>query len=136
MQIQTVAARAAMLYEWGVVADIDEHGRLTAVRQPDMNSSYEVTDDITKVISKDNQDVSDGYVAADVKSDEDPVIMLDSSATHFSVVEKDISFINMEPGETREGMVRLFNNSDKIMNFYINSTLLDNIAEEGAGTVL
>jgi LPXTG-motif cell wall-anchored protein len=31
-------------------------------------------------------------------------------------------------------MVRLFNNSDKIMNFYINSTLLDNIAEEGAGT--
>ena len=33
-----------------------------------------------------------------------------------------------------EGMVRLFNNSDKIMNFYINSTLLDNIAEEGAGT--
>ena len=132
--IQTVAARAAMLYEWGVVADIDEHGRLTAVRQPDMNSSYEVTDDITKVISKDNQDVSDGYVAADVKSDEDTVIMLDSSATHFSVVEKDISFINMEPGETREGMVRLFNNSDKIMNFYINSTLLDNIAEEGAGT--
>ena len=73
-------------------------------------------------------------MAADVKSDEDTVIMLDSSATHFSVVEKDISFINMEPGETREGMVRLFNNSDKIMNFYINSTLLDNIAEEGAGT--
>ena len=180
--IQTVAAKAAMVYEWGVVPEFDESGNI--VKLVDMSESLMMEgnnildiesagNDITKssVMLDDeqksavNQNILDEQKSAwnqnvqddEQKSEENQnviadklyetmhnqnvnmpvtdgtVITLDSSATHFGVVDKDIEFQNMEPGETREGMITLFNNSDKAMDYYISSELMDNIADAGSG---
>lgn len=43
------------------------------------------------------------------------------------------AFDGMEPGETREAVVTLVNNSSKEMNFYFSGQVLDNIAENSNG---
>lgn len=128
--IQTVAARAAMLYEWGVIADIDDNGMIQNIKYPEAGKEYEITDDITKVTPGGETSAS----ASSVKTSEKnaTAITLDSSATRFGVVEKDVDFKDMEPGETRKGQISLYNNSDKSMDFYINSELIKNIADEGS----
>ena len=98
--IQTVAAKAAMLYEWGILAEIDDDGMIQDIKYPESGKEYEIT--------------------------------VDNSAVKFGVVEKDADFKDMEPGESREGKISLYNNSDKNMDFYINSELISNIAGEGS----
>ena len=110
--IQTVAAKAAMLYEWGILAEIDDDGMIQDIKYPESGKEYEITDDITKV-------------TPGAKS-------LAADAVKFGVVEKDADFKDMEPGESREGKISLYNNSDKNMDFYINSELISNIAGEGS----
>lgn len=122
--IQTIAAKPAMLYEWGVVAQINDNGDIVNIN-PDEGYEYEITDEITDEITE---------VLSKEETDKATVITLDNSATGFSVVEKDIDFCDMQPGETREGIVELFNNSDEKTDFYINSEIIKNIADEGLGT--
>lgn len=133
--IQTVAAKAAMLYEWGVIADITDDGGINNVRNARYDEEYEITDNITQIISDvNNTSLTEADKNITELEKNATAISLDSSATGFSVVEKDIDFKDMQPGETREGLVRLYNNSDKKMDFYINSEIIKNIAGEGSKT--
>lgn len=135
--IQTIAAKPAMLYEWGVVARIDDNGDIVNINNPDEGYEYELTDDITEVLSKEETDKAQEIIESqqsEAVPGNNTVITLDDSATGFSVVNKDIDFCDMQPGETREGIVKLFNNSDEKTDFYINSEIIKNIADEGLGT--
>ena len=128
--IQTVAAKAAMLYEWGVLADIDDDGIIQDIKYPESGKEYEITDDITKVTPGAKALAADTSVKTSEKNA--TAITLDNSAVKFGVVEEDADFKDMEPGESREGKISLYNNSDKNMDFYINSELISNIADEGS----
>lgn len=128
--IQTVAAKAAMLYEWGVLADIDDDGIIQDIKYPESGKEYEITDDITKVTPGAKALAADASVKTSEKNA--TAITLDNSAVKFGVVEEDADFKDMEPGESREGKISLYNNSDKNMDFYINSELISNIADEGS----
>lgn len=128
--IQTVAAKAAILYEWGVLADIDDDGIIQDIKYPESGKEYEITDDITKVTPGAKALAADTSVKTSEKNA--TAITLDNSAVKFGVVEEDADFKDMEPGESREGKISLYNNSDKNMDFYINSELISNIADEGS----
>ena len=128
--IQTVAAKAAMLYEWGILAEIDDDGMIQDIKYPESGKEYEITDDITKVTPGAKALAADASVKTSEKNATS--ITLDNSAVKFGVVEKNADFKDMEPGESREGKISLYNNSDKNMDFYINSELISNIADEGS----
>lgn len=143
--IQTVAVRPAMLYEWGVLADIADNGEIKSIKYPKAQETYELTeytdntDNILEnaaaqvtAMAQDNATAQDNAMAQDNAAT--TAIILENAASGFGVVEKDIDYLNMEPGEMREGKVSLYNNSDKDMKFYISSELIKNIADEGAGT--
>ena len=98
-----------MLYEWGMLAEIDDDGMIQDIKYPESGKEYEITDDITKVTPGAKALAADASVKTSEKNATS--ITLDNSAVKFGVVEKDADFKDMEPGESREGKISLYNNS-------------------------
>lgn len=64
---------------------------------------------------------------------DDTVITLDETAKKFVVVDKNLEYGDMLPGEERSSVIKISNSSAENMEFYINEKVLDNIADKGTG---
>ena len=64
---------------------------------------------------------------------DDTVITLDETAKKFVVVDKNLEYGDMLPGEERSSVIKISNSSAENMEFYINGKVLDNIADKGIG---
>ena len=64
---------------------------------------------------------------------DDTVITLDETAKKFVVVDKNLEYRDMLPGEERSSVIKISNSSAENMEFYINGKVLDNIADKGIG---
>ncbi len=64
---------------------------------------------------------------------DDTVITLDETAKKFVVVDKNLEYGDMLPGEERSSVIKISNSSAENMEFYINGKVLDNIADKGTG---
>lgn len=62
---------------------------------------------------------------------DDTVITLDETAKKFVVVDKNLEYGDMLPGEERSSVIKISNSSAENMEFYINGKVLDNIADKG-----
>lgn len=64
---------------------------------------------------------------------DDTVITLDETAKKFVVVDKNLEYGDMLPGEERSSVIKISNSSAENMEFYINGKVLDNFADKGTG---
>lgn len=64
---------------------------------------------------------------------DDTVITLDETAKKFVVVDKNLEYRDMLPGEERSSVIKISNSSTENMEFYINGKVLDNLADKGTG---
>ena len=64
---------------------------------------------------------------------DDTVITLDETAKKFVVIEKNLEYRDMLPGEERSSVIKISNSSAENMEFYINGKVLDNLADKGTG---
>jgi LPXTG-motif cell wall-anchored protein len=64
---------------------------------------------------------------------DDTVITLDETAKKFVVVDKNLEYGDMLPGEERSSVIKISNSSAENMEFYINGKVLDNLADKGTG---
>jgi len=64
---------------------------------------------------------------------DDTVITLDETAKKFVVVDKNLEYGDMLPGEERSSVIKISNSSAENMEFYINGKALDNLADKGTG---
>lgn len=64
---------------------------------------------------------------------DDTVITLDETAKKFVVIDKNLEYRDMLPGEERSSVIKISNSSAENMEFYINGKVLDNIADKGIG---
>lgn len=64
---------------------------------------------------------------------DDTVITLDETAKKFVVVDKNLEYRDMLPGEERSSVIKISNSSAENMEFYINGKVLDNLADKGTG---
>ena len=64
---------------------------------------------------------------------DDTVITLDETAKKFVVIDKNLEYRDMLPGEERSSVIKISNSSAENMEFYINGKVLDNLADKGAG---
>ena len=64
---------------------------------------------------------------------DDTVITLDETATKFIVIDKNLEYRDMLPGEERSSVIKISNSSAENMEFYINGKVLDNLADKGTG---
>lgn len=64
---------------------------------------------------------------------DDTVITLDETAKKFVVIDKNLEYRDMLPGEERSSVIKISNSSAENMEFYINGKVLDNIADKGTG---
>lgn len=64
---------------------------------------------------------------------DDTVITLDETAKKFVVIDKNLEYGDMLPGEERSSVIKISNSSAENMEFYINGKVLDNIADKGTG---
>ena len=63
----------------------------------------------------------------------DTFITLDDTAGGFVTVEDDVDFLYMEPAEERKSKIVVTNNSDMLVDFFINGEILSNIADNTDG---
>ena len=63
----------------------------------------------------------------------DTVITLDETAKKFIVIDKNLEYRDMLPGEERSSVIKISNSSAENMEFYINGKVLDNLADKGTG---
>lgn len=61
------------------------------------------------------------------------VITLDETAKKFVVIDKNLEYRDMLPGEERSSVIKISNSSAENMEFYINGKVLDNLADKGTG---
>ena len=64
---------------------------------------------------------------------DDTVITLDETAKKFVVIDKNIEYRDMLPGDERSSVIKISNSSAENMEFYINGKVLDNLADKGTG---
>ena len=64
---------------------------------------------------------------------DDTVITLDETAKKFVVIDKNLEYRDMLPGEERSSVIKISNSSAENMEFYINGKVLDNLADKGTG---
>lgn len=64
---------------------------------------------------------------------DDTVITLDETAKKFVVIDKNLEYRDMLPGEERSSVIKISNSSAENMEFYINGKVLDNLADKGIG---
>lgn len=64
---------------------------------------------------------------------DDTVITLDETAKKFVVIDKNLEYRDMLPGEERSSFIKISNSSAENMEFYINGKVLDNLADKGTG---
>ena len=64
---------------------------------------------------------------------DDTVITLDETAKKFIVIDKNLEYRDMLPGEERSSVIKISNSSAETMEFYINGKVLDNLADKGTG---
>lgn len=64
---------------------------------------------------------------------DDTVITLDETAKKFVVIDKNLEYRDMLPGEERSSVIKISNGSAENMEFYINGKVLDNLADKGTG---
>lgn len=64
---------------------------------------------------------------------DDTVITLDETAKKFVVIDKNLEYRDMLPGEERSSVIKISNSSAENMEFYINGKDLDNLADKGTG---
>lgn len=64
---------------------------------------------------------------------DDTVITLDETAKKFVVIDKNLEYRDMLPGEERSSVIKISNSSAENMKFYINGKVLDNLADKGTG---
>ena len=64
---------------------------------------------------------------------DDTVITLDETAKKFVVIDKNLEYRDMLPGEGRSSVIKISNSSAENMEFYINGKVLDNLADKGTG---
>lgn len=64
---------------------------------------------------------------------DDTVITLDETAKKFIVIDKNLEYRDMLPGEERSSVIKISNSSAENMEFYINGKVLDNLADKGIG---
>lgn len=64
---------------------------------------------------------------------DDTVITLDETAKKFVVIDKNLEYMDMLPGEERSSVIKISNSSAENMEFYINGKVLDNLADKGTG---
>lgn len=64
---------------------------------------------------------------------DDTVITLDETAKKFVVVDKNLEYGDMLPGEERSSVIKISKSSAENMEFYINGKVLDNLADKGTG---
>ncbi len=64
---------------------------------------------------------------------DDTVIILDETAKKFVVIDKNLEYRDMLPGEERSSVIKISNSSAENMEFYINGKVLDNLADKGTG---
>lgn len=64
---------------------------------------------------------------------DDTVITLDETAKKFVVIDKNLEYRDMLPGEERSSVIKIYNSSAENMEFYINGKVLDNLADKGTG---
>lgn len=64
---------------------------------------------------------------------DDTVITLDETAKKFVVIDKNLEYRDMLPGEERSSVIKISNSSAENMEFYINEKVLDNLADKGTG---
>ena len=64
---------------------------------------------------------------------DDTVITLDETAKKFVVIDKNLEYRDMLPGEERSSVINISNSSAENMEFYINGKVLDNLADKGTG---
>ena len=64
---------------------------------------------------------------------DDTVITLDETAKKFVVIDKNLEYRDMLPGEERSSVIKISNSSAENMEFYINGQVLDNLADKGTG---
>ena len=64
---------------------------------------------------------------------DDTVITLDETAKKFVVVDKNLEYGDMLPGEERSSVIKISNSSAENMELYINGKVLDNLADKGTG---
>lgn len=64
---------------------------------------------------------------------DDTVITLDETAKNFVVIDKNLEYRDMLPGEERSSVIKISNSSAENMEFYINGKVLDNLADKGTG---
>lgn len=64
---------------------------------------------------------------------DDMVITLDETAKKFVVIDKNLEYRDMLPGEERSSVIKISNSSAENMEFYINGKVLDNLADKGTG---
>ena len=64
---------------------------------------------------------------------DDTVITLDETAKKLVVIDKNLEYRDMLPGEERSSVIKISNSSAENMEFYINGKVLDNLADKGTG---
>lgn len=64
---------------------------------------------------------------------DDTVITLDETAKKFVVIDKNLEYRDMLPGEERSSVIKISNSSAENMEFYINGKVLHNLADKGTG---
>ena len=64
---------------------------------------------------------------------DDTAITLDETAKKFIVIDKNLEYRDMLPGEERSSVIKISNSSAENMEFYINGKVLDNLADKGTG---
>ena len=64
---------------------------------------------------------------------DDTVITLDETAKKFVVIDKNLEYRDMLPGEERSSVIKISNSSAENIEFYINGKVLDNLADKGTG---
>ena len=64
---------------------------------------------------------------------DDTVITLDETAKKFVVIDKNLEYRDLLPGEERSSVIKISNSSAENMEFYINGKVLDNLADKGTG---
>lgn len=64
---------------------------------------------------------------------DDTVITLDETAKKFVVIDKNLEYRDMLPGEERSSVIKISNSSAENMEFYINGKVLDNLADKETG---
>lgn len=64
---------------------------------------------------------------------DDTVITLDETAKKFVVIDKNLEYRDMLPGEERSSVIKISNSSAENMEFYINGKVIDNLADKGTG---